>query len=790
MLYSFPHAIGAAGIGTTAVQQVRGLLGRGHKVQVITASSHANADFLSGVINTMVVAGLRIPHRALGMDRTMVYHDLRVASHLRTHAQAYDVVHCWPGAALATAGVASELGIPLVREVPNTHTANAYEVVARVCADLRIQLPKGHSHLLNAERLRREEAEYAAALRLLVPSEHVKATFLARGIPPEKLLRHQYGFDAAGFTPASEARSRPFHAVFIGSVEPRKGVHVALEAWRRAGLPADARFSIYGRIVPGYGEVLDKYADLTNVTFHGFTDDTAGVMRTADVLLLPSFEEGSALVTYEAQGCGAVPLVSDAAGAECQDNVTALIHRAGDIDALARHMHMLATEPERLKLMRASVLANRDALTWAAAAERLEQCYISAQEAVAQASRAGAAPHGAARTASSSRSGKRLGASGAPARDVVFTFWHETWADAVRREIFSPDRLAKTLLTHERVGRLLIANPYRSAPRAIARRIVQRNAVFPADAATALVSPLRLQQNDGLGEASLRKTYEAYDRLLRAKARLLGLERPALITTNPFYAAFGELDWAGPVTYYAWDDWAALPALRRQWSDFDAAYRIMSERGTRVCAVSATLIERIAPKGAHAVVPNGISPEEWQPPWKIPAWLTPLPEPRILYLGAIHERLDIEAIRQISSSFPTASILVVGPPANMAVVAQLTALPNVHVHEPLPHSEVIGLTHSADVCIMPHHSNALTESMSPLKVYEYCAAGRPSVVTALSPVRNVHRSVRLVPPGGSFIEPIQQALRDGPMPEAERQTFLRQNSWRGRHEDILDLALA
>ena len=136
----------------------------------------------------------------------MAYHDTRTAAHLRRNPSAYDVVHCWPGGALATARVASDLGLPVVREVPNTHTANAYEVVARLCAELDIRLPQGHSHLLNADRLRREEAEYAAALRLLVPSEHVKATFLARGYPPEKLLRHQYGFDAVGFTPRSEPR--------------------------------------------------------------------------------------------------------------------------------------------------------------------------------------------------------------------------------------------------------------------------------------------------------------------------------------------------------------------------------------------------------------------------------------------------------------------------------------------------------------------------------------------------------------------------------------------------------
>jgi teichuronic acid biosynthesis glycosyltransferase TuaH len=792
ILYSFPHAIGAPGIGTTAISQVLGLIERGHDVTVVAASVHKNApDLAAKVLQTMVFGGARVPHRVLGMDRTMAYHDIRTAAHLRRNPSAFDVVHCWPGAALASAKTASELGVPLLREVPNTHTANAYDVVAQLCMDLGIQLPKGHSHSRNGERLRREDAEYAAAFRLLVPSEHVMETFLVRGFARDRLLRHQYGFEANKFTPSSGPRSGPFKAIFMGSVEPRKGLHIALEAWRRSGVPSDSQLAIYGRIVPGYDQVLDKFRDLPGVTFHGFTDDTAGVMRAADVLLLPSFEEGSALVTYEAQGCGAVPLVSGAAGAECVNEVTALVHKAGDVDALARQLRQMALEPDRLQRMRAAVLANRDALTWAAAAYRLEQCYIAAQADMASTRRVRTSSKTTPKDRSLPSPKRSVPSSNPTAQDVVFTFWAETWADAVRREIFSPDRLVQTLLSHERVDRLLVANPYRSAVRAMARRLVQSGGpAFPSGNAAALTSPLRLRRNDGLGERSLRKTYEAYDRELEAHARRLGMDRPAVITTNPFYAAFGHLDWAGPVTYYAWDDWAALPALKPQWADFDTAYRAMSERGTRVCAVSATLIDRIAPTGPHAVVPNGVSPSEWQPPWKVPDWLTPLPSPRILYLGAIHERLDIEAMRQISASFPTASILVVGPAANMDVVGQLQTLSNVHIHAPLPHSEVVGLTHSADVCIMPHHSNALTESMSPLKVYEYCASGRPVVVTDLSPVRNVHKAVRLVPPGGSFVEAIHEALKDGPMPEAERQAFLQRNSWEGRHEAILDLALA
>ena len=374
-LYSFPHPVGAPGIGTTAVYQILGLVARGHEVTVATTSVHPAAPELPDTIQTMVVGGVRIPHRLLGMDRAMAYHDYRTARLLKRRAGAFDIVHCWPGATLSTARMARGLGIPAVREVPNTHTANAYEVVGRVCDDMGMKLPRGHSHRANPRRLKLEEEEYNAAVGLLTPSDHVAETFLERGYPGDKLLRHSYGFDPKVFTPdPDEETLSPPHAAFLGSVDPRKGLHVALEAWQRSRAFEKARFSIYGKVVQGYERLIEPYLSLPGVNMYDFTADTARAFHFADLLLLPSFEEGSALVTYEAQGCGVVPLVSDAAGAQCTDGVTGFVHHAGDVDQLAHQISRLVEEPKLLRTMRRNVIRGRERLTWSAAAERLEHC--------------------------------------------------------------------------------------------------------------------------------------------------------------------------------------------------------------------------------------------------------------------------------------------------------------------------------------------------------------------------------------------------------------------------------
>lgn len=381
ILYSFPHPIGAPGIGTTAMQEVLGLLDRGHDVTVIATSAHSPSHALPKLISTMVIGGVRVPHRVLGMDNTMAYHDHRVASHLKRMRGAYDVVHCWPGATLATARAGAEVGVPTVREVPNTHTENAYKVVDRLCQELGIELPKGASHRPNPARLARERAEYDAAFRLLVPSEFVAETFRLRGFSQDRLLRHRYGFDPSVFKPATKRTPGGLRVLFLGSVGPRKGLHVALRAWVKSNASKDGSFAIYGRVEEGYQPVIEPYLQAPGVELHEFTSDVNEALQSSDVLLLPSFEEGSALVTYEAQGCGVIPLVSDAAGAMCTHDVTGFVHPAGNVEVLTKHLDHLSDDPARRDQMRSAILDRRDTLTWAAAAEQLELCYERARAA-------------------------------------------------------------------------------------------------------------------------------------------------------------------------------------------------------------------------------------------------------------------------------------------------------------------------------------------------------------------------------------------------------------------------
>lgn len=375
ILYSFPHALGAPGIGWTAWNQVNELVRAGHDVHLVAASIARPVPGLASASTSLAVAGRRIPHRVMGRDRALAWHDRFAARAVARRSP--DVVHVWPLAATRTIEAANRLGIPTFREVPNTHTANAYEVVALESARLGLTPRAGASHAADPKRLATEEREWATASALLVPSDAVAATFLERGFDEARLRRHRYGCTPAAPVVRPSGSHDGLVAVFLGRVEPRKGLHHALDAWIASAASERGRLLVFGAVDDDYLRVLADRLAHPSVELRGVTTSPVDELTRADVLLLPSIEEGSALVTYEAQVAGCVPLVSSAAGAMLDHDVHGLVHEAGDVATLTAQLDLVAGDPGTLERLRHGALAHAPELSWAAAAQSLLTAYGS-----------------------------------------------------------------------------------------------------------------------------------------------------------------------------------------------------------------------------------------------------------------------------------------------------------------------------------------------------------------------------------------------------------------------------
>ena len=384
VLYTFPHTLGRAGIAETALQQILGLDRLGVEIVLFCGSvGGLSLPASIEVHETMVVAGLRVPHRAIGVQRAYDYHDWRVARWLALHSDEIDVVHAWPRGCLRTLTTARRSDVPALRESPNPHTASVMRTSAEASANAGVPLPADHSHASNQRVLAKEQKEYAMASGVLVPSDYARAEFIAEGFAEDQLLQHRYGCDIRRFAERPDiprSADRPFLAVFVGRGDPTKGLHIALRAWEAAALP-NAEFQIAGAILPDYERVLHDRLALPGVKTLGFITDVPRLLADADVLLLPSWTEGSALVIMEAEASGCVPLVSKASGPIGTAGLDFIEHTVGDVDQLASQLTDLAEHPDRLGALSRYGTQRRRFLSWDTAAEALRQCYASVIEA-------------------------------------------------------------------------------------------------------------------------------------------------------------------------------------------------------------------------------------------------------------------------------------------------------------------------------------------------------------------------------------------------------------------------
>jgi teichuronic acid biosynthesis glycosyltransferase TuaH len=377
----------------------------------------------------------------------------------------------------------------------------------------------------------------------------------------------------------------------------------------------------------------------------------------------------------------------------------------------------------------------------------------------------------------------------AAAKDFVFTFSYESLVDARKRGMMRPpDRLVAALMDSPDVRRLLVADPYRSWVTNWLRSVLDHSHRPRETEKVRHISPLRFARADPVEVAAIEQVYRSYELAVRRAADDAGLVSPSFVTANPLVAGFTQLDWTDGAVYYARDDWLSSPARRSYWPAYKEAYRRISASGRAVAAVSQEIIDRIDPQGPHRVVPNGIEPSEWTGPLPAaPAWFDGIPGPRAVYVGTLDSRLDMPGITQLADARPDLQIVLIGPAPDAQYTAPLKGLTNVHIRGRVGRSEVVSVLRNSELTLLAHRRTPLTEAMSPLKVYEYLAAGKPVLATDLDPVRGFGDRVHLTDSVADFIDLIDTALAQGTLAEKERLAFVTENAWSSRHKEILAL---
>ncbi|HEV7404708.1 MAG TPA: glycosyltransferase family 4 protein [Chthoniobacteraceae bacterium] len=377
LLYATSARLGGSGLDAVALESVRAAQQGGFLGRAIAFDTRRSA------LPESRVRSLRWhPVRLLSWLESEYYYgakkhavDAVSARELERGEPPYDLFHGWSGDCVATLRAARRLGIPSVLEIPTWHRHKGKDKPARLTKSERERAAaRGWQRWKNNRLITRQQMleEYDLADLILVLSQKAEETFLAAGVPAEKLFRHQRGVDTARFSPAPQ-RPEIFRAVFVGALIRRKGVHHLLEVWKRLALP-DSELVLAGTAHPEIERWLRDAGPSVKVL--GFVPRVEEIYRSAAVHIFPSTCEGSAKSTYEAAACGLPQITTRESGDVVLDQINGLLIPPDAPDALAEailRLHRDRPLGERLGAAgRERAVAN---FTWDHFRERLLEAY-------------------------------------------------------------------------------------------------------------------------------------------------------------------------------------------------------------------------------------------------------------------------------------------------------------------------------------------------------------------------------------------------------------------------------
>jgi len=195
------------------------------------------------------------------------------------------------------------------------------------------------------------------------------------------------------------------------------------------------------------------------------------------------------------------------------------------------------------------------------------------------------------------------------------------------------------------------------------------------------------------------------------------------------------------------------------------------------------------------LIPNGVDPGHYAPvlqPGPIPPSLASLVGrgPIFGYTGTIHpDRVDVALIMRTARLLPGSLFVLVGPNHLSAPQHANLQTSGVVLLPAVPYAHIPDYMRAFDVCITPHKMTPFTESLNPIKLWEYLAAGKPIVSTDVAGFRDYPDHVRIARTAEQFAAALKDALAEIQSPDAAtraaaRQAEARQHSWESRVDRI------
>jgi starch synthase len=264
-----------------------------------------------------------------------------------------DVFHCLSSFGLQSHRAAqSQYRALTVCDRGSMHIEVQNEILAEEFARFGAKYPG-----IDARVVDRELEEYALCDLIMTPSSSALRSFIEKGVPREKLRLNPYGVDLAMFH-REPKRDRTFRVLFVGTVSLQKGLPYLFDAMVGLGHP-DVELVVIGALEPEMRPIMAKYDGMFRYIGVVARPELYKHYSQASVLVLPSIQEGLALVQAQAMACGVPVIATENTGAAdlFSDGVEGFIVPIRDAAAIREKILTLYENPAMREQMGEAAIA-------------------------------------------------------------------------------------------------------------------------------------------------------------------------------------------------------------------------------------------------------------------------------------------------------------------------------------------------------------------------------------------------------------------------------------------------
>ena len=238
------------------------------------------------------------------------------------------------------------------------------------------------------------------------------------------------------------------------------------------------------------------------------------------------------------------------------------------------------------------------------------------------------------------------------------------------------------------------------------------------------------------------------------------------------------------LVYDCMDDWSDFPSLPQSVVENE---RRICQMADRIWVVSQAIYGKLAPEFGSKLeyVPNGVDYEHFA---VVPSLRAAHPRPVLGYVGTLHSWFDAQLVAGVADSLPDWDVALVGPIVLSSEQRQMLDRPNISFLGRQPYELLPTILASFDVAMIPFVLSDLVKGTSPIKLYEYLAAGLPVVSTSMPEVLDLSEpGVVVCTDDPRVFRQSVLDLRDANTQRAieRRQAIARCHTWQARFEAAL-----